>query len=99
MMEIQVTQKLSKKLFYITLVAGCYFTLVFTGLMRSVDFVVLGAIFELFTIPLIVITLAIFIYLIVEVFIRQRTKNIYAYCSLVISAAVLITSIAFTIYS
>jgi hypothetical protein len=99
MMEIQVTQQLSKKLFYITLVAGCYFTLVFTGLMRSVDFVVLGAVFEFFTIPLIIITLAIFIYLIVEVFIRQRTKNIYAYCSLVISAAVLITSIAFTIYS
>jgi len=79
------------------LLAGCYFTLVFTGLMNSSDFAVVGAVFELFTIPLIVTALGIFIYLTCEIFIRQRMRNMYAYFSIAISAAVLFSSVYFTI--
>jgi hypothetical protein len=96
-MELQRPQKLSKYLFYIMLLAGCYFTLVFTGLMNSSNFAVVGAVFELFTIPLIVTALGIFIYLTCEIFIRQRMRNMYAYFSIAISAAVLFSSVYFTI--
>jgi hypothetical protein len=96
-MEIQRAHQLSKNLFYLMLLAGCYFTLVFTGLMGSSNFAVVGAVFELFTIPLMVTALGIFIYLTREIFIRHKMRNLYAYCSIAISAAILFSTMYFTI--
>lgn len=52
----------TRKAFYLSLLSGIYFLLIFTGIFARLDSVVFNAIFELTTIPLICLQLFLLAY-------------------------------------
>jgi len=79
-----------KNIFYITLFAGCYFVLAFTGVFQHVDSKLVGGLFELFTIPLLLFLVFALLYSFYLLVIKHSKPRLYIVTSLIISFAVIV---------
>lgn len=85
-MQIQV---LSKKILIISIGLLLYFALAFSGLTAKIDLAVVDVIYELITIPLILLVLTIFLFTLFQ-FIIKRKANFYLISSSVINFLIII---------
>jgi hypothetical protein len=83
-----------KTFFYLTLFTGFYFLLAFTGVFANADSKVVGAVYELLTIPLIVWLAFVTVFSLYGVLIKRNKINFYSLASVLISAVVMTTMFA-----
>jgi len=79
-----------KNIFYLTLFAGCYFLLAFNGVLQSTSSKLIGGLFELFTIPLILLIVAIFVFSLYQFLIKGIKLTFYSSANLLVSSIVIV---------
>ena len=80
---------LVKKVFYLTVFLTFYFLLAFTGVLKHLDSKLAGGLFELLTIPLIVLLAGVFVFSFYLLFIRRTKLTVYTLVSFLVSAAII----------
>ena len=78
----------SKKLFFVSIALLIYFLSVFTGIVHKIDFPVVGAIYELITIPLILLVFAVFLYTLFQFIIKKQRNYYLMFCSIICGAII-----------
>lgn len=81
---------MARNIFYLTLFAGIYFLLGFTGVFIQADSKLIGGLVELFTIPLIILLVVCFAYSVHAVLTRRLKPTFYSFASLLISTTVIL---------
>jgi hypothetical protein len=66
------TQTLSKKMFIASIGLSIYFTLIFTGLIAKLDWAIIGAIYELITVPLILVVVTLFSFVTFQILVKKK---------------------------
>ena len=82
---------LTKGVFYLTLLVSGYFLMAFTGILQNADSKLIGALFELLTIPLILIIVAIFIFSIYQLVAKHVELTFYPIANILMSGAVILS--------
>ncbi|WP_461788439.1 hypothetical protein [Pedobacter sp.] len=82
-------QALSKNIFLASIGLLIYFTFAFTGLVAKLDFAIIGAIYELITIPLILVVVALFAFATFQLLVKKKA-NFYNVASSVITMSIIV---------
>ena len=88
---IMRNNNLTKGVFYLTFLVSGYFLLAFTGVLQNADSKIIDALFELLTIPLILIILAIFIFSIYQLVAKHVGLTFYPIANILMSGAVILS--------
>jgi hypothetical protein len=91
---MEYSNNIAKVTFYLMMAAGCYFLLAFTGVLQQAESKVIGALFELLTIPSIGLVVAVFLFSLYGLITKRCKVTLYSLASLLVSL-VLILGIVF----
>ena len=83
--------KVMKIVFYLTLLASGYFLLVFNGVLQNSGSKIIGALFELITIPFILMIAAIFIFSTYQLVTKHVKLTFYPIASALLSGIVILS--------
>jgi len=87
---MRYNDNLSIYIFYSTLFIGCYFLLAFTGFYKSTECVLIGVMFEMLTIPLMLLLSSVLVFSIYCLIFKKIRPNFYLISSVLVSCIVIV---------
>ncbi|RLJ77217.1 hypothetical protein BCL90_2296 [Pedobacter alluvionis] len=81
---------LAKTLFYISIFNGLYFFLAFNGVIQKLNSPIVNALFELITIPLIILQLIIFLLSLYKQFVNAKQTSFFLIGTILISLLIFV---------